>query len=258
VNENPFDLTGKVSVVTGGNSGIGLAMARALADAGSAVSVWGRTAARNDAAVADLTSRGANAASVSVDVTQEDEVRAAVASVAADFGRIDACFANAGSLGVSTPSFLESTSEGWHASIASVLDSVYFTTREVARVMVAQGDGGSLVATSSISAYYGSAPGSHAYAVAKAGVTTLMRGLAVELARHRIRANTIVPGWVDGKMMETVRNNPTLGDRVLSRIPQRRWARPDEFGALAVYLAGSGSTWHTGDEFVLDGGYRVV
>ena len=85
-----------------------------------------------------------------------------------------------------------------------------------------------------------------------------MRGLAVELARHRIRANTILPGWVDSGFMAGVHENPKLGERVLQRLPMRRWAAPEEVGALAVYLAGDGSTWHTGDEFLLDGGYHVA
>jgi NAD(P)-dependent dehydrogenase (short-subunit alcohol dehydrogenase family) len=139
-----------------------------------------------------------------------------------------------------------------------VLDSVYITTREAARVLVDQGDGGSLIATSSIAADYGSAHGNHAYASAKAGVRTLMRGLAVELARYRIRANSVVPGWIDGPFMAEVHDNAKLSERVLQRIPLRRWGQPDELGALAVYLAGDGSSWHTGDEFVLDGGYHAL
>jgi NAD(P)-dependent dehydrogenase (short-subunit alcohol dehydrogenase family) len=256
---SPFDLTGKVAVVTGGSSGIGLGMARALADAGAHVSVWARSTQANDQAVNDLARRGVRAASSCVvDVTDEDQVVAAVAAVVEEFGRIDACFANAAGLGARSSSFIESTTDEWRSTIALVLDSVYFTLREVAKVLVAQGEGGSLVATSSISAYYGSARGSHAYAAGKAAVMTLMRGLAVELARHDIRANTIVPAWVDGVMMQDVHDNAGLSERVLRRIPTRRWGQPDDFGALAVYLVGDGSSWHTGDEFVLDGGYHIT
>ncbi len=258
MSESPFDLSGKVAIVTGGNSGIGLGIAQALADAGAHVSIWARSAERNAAAVADLTQRGVRAASCTLEVTDEHQIVEAVATVVDEFGRIDSCFANAAGLGARSPSFIESTTEEWRSSIALVLDSVYFTMREVAKVLVAQNEGGSLVATSSISAYYGSVPGSHAYSAGKAAVTTLMRGLAVELARHGIRANTIVPAWVEGRMMEDVHGNPALSERVLRRIPTRRWGQPDDFGALAVYLAGDGSTWHTGDEFVVDGGYRVT
>jgi NAD(P)-dependent dehydrogenase (short-subunit alcohol dehydrogenase family) len=253
-----FDLRGKVAVVTGGSAGIGLAFARALGGAGAAVSIWGRTPERNAAAVEALVDAGATAASVAVDVTDEAATVAAMAETVARFGRLDACFANASGLGPVSPSFVESTSQEWRATIALALDSVYFTMREAAKVLVEQGSGGSLVATSSLSAHYGSAHGSHAYASAKAGVITLMRGLAYELGRHRVRANTISPAWVDSEMMTGIHQNPALGEQIQKRIPLRRWAATDELGALAVYLAGDGSTWHTGDEFVVDGGYHVT
>jgi NAD(P)-dependent dehydrogenase (short-subunit alcohol dehydrogenase family) len=171
---------------------------------------------------------------------------------------LDACFANACGHGARSPSFIESTTDEWRSAITEVLDSAYVTLREAARVLVAQGEGGSLVATSSIATNYGAVRGNHAYAAGKAAVTTLMRGLAVEFAREGIRANTIVPGWVDGPFMDGVHTNPKLADRVLGRLPFRRFGDPSELGAIAVYLAGDGSTWHTGDEFVIDGGYHVV
>ena len=254
----PFDLTSKVAVVTGGNSGIGRGMAIALAAAGATVSVWGRSEDRNRAVVAEIEAAGGRASSRPVDVTNEEAVKAAMAGVVQEWGRLDACFANASGHGARSPSFVESTTEEWRASTSVVLDSVYVTLREAARVLVDQGDGGSLVATSSIATYYGAVRGNHAYAAAKAAVSTLIRGLAVELARHRIRANTIVPGWVDGPFMADVHANPKLAERVLQRMPMRRWGQPDEVGALAVYLAGDGSTWHTGDELVVAGGYHVM
>jgi NAD(P)-dependent dehydrogenase (short-subunit alcohol dehydrogenase family) len=258
MSEHPFDLHGKVAVVTGGNVGIGLAMATALGGAGASVSVWGRTAPRNATAVASLEARGIVASAVEVDVTDESAVVAAMRATVERFGRLDACFANAAGLGSQSPSFVESTTDEWRTTMTLVAESVYVTMREAAKVLVEQGEGGSLVATSSIAANYGSARGNHAYASAKSAVITLMRGLAVELARHRIRANTVVPGWVEGRMMTSIDENPKLADRIRQRIPSRRWGRPEELGALAVYLAGDGSTWHTGDEFMLDGGYHVM
>ena len=254
----PFDLGGKVAVVTGGNSGIGRSMAAALAAAGAAVSIWGRSGERNREVVAEIEANGGRASGRQVDVTDEGAVRAAMDGVMEEWGRLDACFANASGHGARSPSFIESTTEEWRATTGLVLDSVYLTLREAARVLVAQGDGGSLVATSSIAVRYGAVRGNHAYAVSKAAIITLVRGLAVELARHGIRANTIVPGWVDGPFMEEVHANPKLTERVLQRMPMRRWGRPDELGALAVYLAGDGSTWHTGDELVVAGGYQVM
>jgi NAD(P)-dependent dehydrogenase (short-subunit alcohol dehydrogenase family) len=253
-----FDLRGKVAVVTGGNTGIGLAFATALADAGAAVSVWGRSEERNREAVATLTDRGADAASVEVDVTDEAAVVAAMAATLGRFGRLDACFANAASQGPPSPSFVESTLDQWRETVAIVLDSVYLTMREAAKVMVEQGTGGSLVATSSLSAHYGTTPGSHAYATAKAGVLTLVKGLAVELGRHGIRANAVSPAWVESRMMAGINANPKVAEAILRRIPSRRFAATEELGAVAVYLAGDGSSWHTGDELVLDGGFRVT
>lgn len=254
---NPFDLTGKVALVTGGNTGIGLGIAKSLADAGAAVCIWGRSADRNAAALAELQSTRARAISRQVDVTDEEAVINGVAALMDEFGRLDACFANAAGHGAASPSFIESTTEEWRTTTTLVLDSVYFTMREAAKVLVAQDEGGSLVAMSSIAANYGSTRGNHGYPTAKAGVNGLMRCLAVDLARHRIRANTIVPGWVEGGFMEPVYQNPKFEERVMQRLPMRRWGTPMEVGALAVYLAGDGSAWHTGDEFTLDGGYHV-
>jgi NAD(P)-dependent dehydrogenase (short-subunit alcohol dehydrogenase family) len=253
-----FDLHGKVAVVTGGTAGIGFSIARALGDAGAAVSIWGRTPERNDAAVQALTARGIDAVSFAVDVRDEERVTTAMGETVARFGRLDACFANAAGLGPVSPSFVESTVDEWRATTSLVLDSVYLTMREAAKVLVEQGTGGSLVATSSVSAHFGSARGSHAYASAKAAVITLLRGLAVELGRHGIRANTISPAWVDSDMMNGINANPGVADQIRKRIPLRRWGETDELGALAVYLAGDGSTWHTGDEFLVDGGFHVA
>jgi NAD(P)-dependent dehydrogenase (short-subunit alcohol dehydrogenase family) len=253
-----FDLAGKVAVVTGGNTGIGLAFATALADAGAAVSVWGRSDERNRDAVAALAERGAEAASVEVDVTDEAEVVAAMAATLERFGHLDAFFANAASQGPPSSSFVASTTDEWRTTLSIVLDSVYVTLREAARVMVDQGTGGSLVATSSLSAHYGTTPGSHAYASGKAAVLTLVKGLAVELGRHGIRANAVSPAWVESSMMAGINANPKVADAILRRIPSRRFAATDELGAVAVYLAGDGSSWHTGDELVLDGGFRVT
>ena len=207
--------------------------------------------------MASLDGRAGKVTSRQVDVTDESQVVDGMTALTDEFGRLDACFANAASHGSGAASFAESTTAEWRATTTLVLDTVYVTMREAAKVLIAQGQGGSLVATSSLAANYGSSRGDHAYAAAKGAVNSLMKGLAVELARHRIRANTILPAWVEGGFMAPVHSNPKFSERVLQRIPARRWGQPNELGALAVYLAGDGSTWHTGDEFVLDGGYSL-
>src|SRR5262249_38726473 len=153
------------------------AFADALAGAGASLSIWGRSADRNAAAAAALGDHGTEVKAFDVDVTDEDAVVAAMAASAAHFGRIDACFANAAGLGVQSPSLAESTTDEWRATMATALDSVYFTMREATKILVAQDEGGSLVATSSIAANYGSMRGNHAYSSGKAAVMTLMRGL---------------------------------------------------------------------------------
>lgn len=249
--ERPLD--GEVALVTGGNSGIGLGMARGLALAGSSVCIWGRRAERNDAAVAALRSLGARADAVQCDVGSEEEIRDAFGRTLEQFGRVDSCFANAG-LSPGFVPFVHLDLDTWRRSMAVNLDGVMLTLREAARHMVERGDGGSLVAVSSTSALQG-APMNQSYSVAKTGLVGLTRGLAVELARHRIRVNALLPGWTDTDMLAPGRDNEKFLNATISRTPARRWAEPDEFGAVAAYLARRDLTFHTGDEVVVDGGY---
>ena len=120
--------------------------------------------------------------------------------------------------------------------------------------MIEMGQGGKLIATSSTAAIHG-APMSEAYAAAKGGILSMGRGLAVELARHRITANTIIPGWIDTDMTSRRVGDPKFEDRVMRRVPLRRWGTTEDFAGLAVYLASDASEYQTGEEFVVDGGY---
>jgi NAD(P)-dependent dehydrogenase (short-subunit alcohol dehydrogenase family) len=251
-----FDLSGKVAVVTGGNSGIGLSMAEALCDAGARVCIWGRDGNRNQAASRRLAALGGRVLSQVVDISDEAGVIEGMTRVEEAFGRLDAFFANASAHTQTGAPFAESSLEEWRAVTGVVLDGTYLTLREAAKVMIRQGQGGSLVATSSVAAHFG-VPRSEAYSAAKAGVLALMRGLAVELARYQIRANTISPAWVLSSFMDGIVDNEKATARIQSRIPLRRWADPAEFGGVAVYLASDASSWQTGDEFRLDGGYSI-
>jgi NAD(P)-dependent dehydrogenase (short-subunit alcohol dehydrogenase family) len=249
-----FDLTGHVSVVTGGNGGIGLGMARGLARAGASIAVWGRNETKNATAVEELRSLGVDAESIVCDVAEEAQVVTATARTLERFGRIDSCFANAG-VGIGK-SYLEMSIEDWNAVVDVNLVGVFLTFREVVRHMVDRGGGGKLVAIASIGSIHGM-PRQAQYSASKAGVCALVRSLAVEFGRHDIQANAIVPGWIETDMTEGARAWDKLRETVISRTPARRWGRPEDFAGLAVYLASPASNFHTGDTLRVDGGYVV-
>jgi len=252
-----FDLTGKSVLVTGGNSGIGLGMAEALAQAGAAVCLWGTNAQKNAAALAKLKGHGGKALAMHCDVGDEQEVEKRFAETVAALGPVHACFANAGVSGrVNVKSFAEMETEEWKRVTRVNLDGAFYTLRAAARHMVGHGKGGALVGTASLAAISGVPRGEH-YAATKGGLISLMRGLAVEFARNGIRANAILPGWIDTAMTEKALNWDKFRDKVLPRVPMRRWGKPEDFGAIAVYLVSDASSYHTGDTFLIDGGYSL-
>ena len=198
----PFDLTGKVALVTGGNGGIGLGMADALAAAGADVIVWGNRPDKNAAALERLEAHRVRVAVERVDVADEAAVEVGVAAAVDRFGRLDFVAANAG-MGLPAPSFDAMTTETWRRVLAVNLDGVFWTLRAAARHMRAraeEGDGGgSVLVTSSTSAIHG-APRNQAYAASKGAVLPLIRGIAVEYARWGVRANAVLPGWITTDM----------------------------------------------------------
>jgi NAD(P)-dependent dehydrogenase (short-subunit alcohol dehydrogenase family) len=248
------DLTGQVALVTGGNGGIGLGMAMGLAEAGADVAIWGTNEDKNAAALAQLESAGHRAIALRCDVSDEDQVVDAFAKTVAELGKVDALFANAG-IGRSSP-FVDMHLKQWRKVMSVNLDGAFLCLREGARHMVERGDGGALVAISSVSAIDG-APGMQHYAASKAGLVAMMRGLAVELARHKIRCNTILPGWVATDMNEHARGNEKFMQATTSRTPVRRWGHPSDLAPVAVFLADKTVEFHTGDTLVVDGGYTI-
>jgi len=251
----PFDLTGKVALITGGNSGIGLGMAEALAQAGADIAIWGTNAKKNEAAKSSLHDSGRKVLTLEVDVGNEAAVEAAFARTLEVMGRVDGCFANAG-VGGRAASFLEMTSEEWHRVLRVNLDGVFYTFKAAARHMVQRGDGGTLVGTASLAAVSGQARGQH-YAATKGGVISMIRAMAVEFARYKIRANAILPGWIDTDMTRKTFANEKFRDKVLPRVPMRRWGEAADFGGIAVYLMSSASSYHSGDTFLIDGAYSI-
>ena len=250
-----FDLNGHVALVTGGNSGIGLGMARGLAAAGADVAIWGTNEERNRAAAAELAGLGGRVAAFRCDVGDEAQVEAAFAATLAELGRVDSCFANAG-VGGSAPSFVEMTLDEWRRVVRVNLEGAFLTFRAAARHMVERGGGGSLVGTASLAALSGQPRGQH-YAATKGGLISMIKALAVELARYGVRANAILPGWIDTPMTEGALAWDRMRERVLVRVPARRWGEPPDFAGVAVYLASPASAYHSGDTLLIDGGYSV-
>jgi NAD(P)-dependent dehydrogenase (short-subunit alcohol dehydrogenase family) len=251
----PFDLSGRGVVVTGGNNGIGLGMARALLASGAAVTIWGSNAERTQRASLQLAEGCGDPTRVHAFVCDGDEaqVEAAFAASVAALGRVNACFANAGVSSKGTQ-LLEMTLEEFRRVQRINVEGVFLTLRAAARHMAAHGQGGSLVVTSSTAAIDGAARNSH-YGASKGAVSSFVRALAVELARYRIRVNAILPGWIATDMTERSVNDPKFAGAVLPRIPARRWGTSDDFGGVAVYLASDASSYTTGEQFVIDGGY---
>jgi len=254
----PFDLTGKVALVTGGNGGIGLGMAEGLAAAGAKVAIWGQNPEKNAKAEETLKSYGVEVLVQKVDVADEQAVVDGVAEALKTFGRLDFVAANAG-IGGGGP-FHEMTTEKWRRVTTVNLDAVFWTFREAAKHMIARAEagdpGGSLVVTSSTSAIHG-APRNQAYASTKGAVLAMVRGLAVEYARYGIRANSILPGWIATDMTAGLQAWDTFNEKAIGRVPMRRWGQGDDFSGIAVYLASDASKFHTGDSFVIDGGYTI-
>lgn len=248
-----FDLTGKVALVTGGNSGIGLGMAEALAREGADVCIWGRNEKKNEIAEKKLKAIGGRVLVLKCDVSEEEEVERCFAETVNTLGKVTACFANAGIGGSGTP-FHELTIEDWRKTFRINMEGVFFTFRAAIRHMIEKKIKGSLVATSSLSAIAG-APRSEAYASTKGGLLSLVHALAVGYARYGIRANAIVPGWIESEMTSRAFANEKFKNAVMPRIPQRRWGVPADFGPAAVYFASDASAYHSGDEFIIDGAY---
>jgi NAD(P)-dependent dehydrogenase (short-subunit alcohol dehydrogenase family) len=194
-----------------------------------------------------------------VNVADEAAVVAAMAEAVAAMGRVDTVIANAG-IGGGAPSFSEMSHDVWRRVLSVNLDGVFFTTREACKHMVERakgGDpGGSIMVTSSLSAISG-APRNEAYASAKGAVITMVKAIAVEHARYGVRANAILPGWIATEMTAGAQGSEVFNERVIGRVPSRRWGQPEDFGGIAVYLASDASRYHSGDSVIIDGGYHV-
>jgi NAD(P)-dependent dehydrogenase (short-subunit alcohol dehydrogenase family) len=254
-----FDLVGKVALVTGGNGGIGLGMAEGLAKAGADVVIWGSRIEKLVAAEKVLRAHGRRVLAQRCDVADEAQVETCFAAALKEMGRIDSCFANAG-VSQRRSTFAELSTADWRRVMSVNLDGAFFTLRAASRHMVERakaGDaGGRLVAVASTAAVHGAAR-AHAYGASKGALLSLMRALAVEMARWGVTANSILPGWIETEMTAGGIADEKFAGAVLPRIPMRRWGQKEDFAGIAVYLASEASRYHTGDSFVIDGAYTI-
>ena len=251
----PFDLGGKVAIVTGGNGGIGLGMARGLADAGADLVIVGRNEAKSHAAVDDIKQRGARAISVVADVTQKTEVEAMVELVAREFGRIDILVNNAGINIRKPPHALDI--EEWDRVIKTNLTSAFLCSQAVYPAMKAAGRG-KIINIGSMMSIFG-ASFAPAYAASKGGIVQFTRSCAIAWAAENIQANAVLPGWIDTDLTKRARAEiDGLHERVLARTPAARWGAIADFAGIAVFLASPASDFVTGTAIPVDGGYSIM
>jgi len=249
-----FNLKGKVAVVTGGNGGIGLGMARGLADAGADIAVIGRNAEKSKAAAADLNGRGVKAIAVATDVTDKQAVGHMVDQVTHELGRVDILVNNAGINIRKPPHALEI--EEWGSVIDTNLTSAFLCSKAVYPAMKAAG-GGKVINIGSMMSIFG-ASFAPAYAASKGGIVQFTRACACAWAGDNIQANAILPGWIDTDLTKRARVEVNgLHERVLSRTPAARWGAIDDFAGIAVFLASPASDFVTGAAIPVDGGYSA-
>jgi 2-dehydro-3-deoxy-D-gluconate 5-dehydrogenase len=249
-----FDLTGRVAIVTGGNGGIGLGMARGLAQAGAAVVVAARNAAKSEAAVKELQALGAKALAVSVDVRREASCREVVQKALDRFGRLDILVNNAGTNIRKQPQ--EYSVDEWHTVLDTNLTSAFMCCQAAYPAMVRAG-GGKIINIGSMMSIFG-ASFTAPYAASKGGMVQLTKALATAWAKDNIQVNAVLPGWIDTDLTRQARQQVAgLHERVLARTPAGRWGTPDDHAGLAVFLASPASDFVSGTAIPVDGGYSV-
>jgi NAD(P)-dependent dehydrogenase (short-subunit alcohol dehydrogenase family) len=257
---NLFDLTGRVVLAAGANSGIGLGFLMGCAKQGADVVVWGRRADRNLAALDELKAAGAGRVHhEAVDVADEAAVQAAFASTLKAMGRVDCVFANAGFTS-HAPSFPDMTSEMYHELLNVNLHGSFYTLREATRHMrdrALGGDpGGSIVVCGSLTIFYGRQGLEH-YGAAKGALAAMIKGLAVEMGQYKVRANMIAPGFIMTEMTDSSPQTEAIVKHFSAITPLGRPGYPSDIEGPAAYLASDASLFHTGDILVVDGGRTV-
>ena len=248
-----FNLQDKVAIVTGGNGGIGLAMAEALAGAGARIAVVGRNAEKLELALNVLTQYGREAKAYAVDVCDEAAVSAFTTQVVMDFGRLDILVNNAG---INIRKAVQDLSlTEWHSVLDTNLTSAFLCSR--AAYPHLKKKGGKIINIGSMMSIFG-ASFAPAYGASKGGIVQLTRSLATAWAVDNIQVNAVLPGWIDTELTRKARVDVSgLNERVLARTPAGRWGQPHDLAGIAVFLAGATSDFVTGTAIPVDGGYSV-
>jgi 2-deoxy-D-gluconate 3-dehydrogenase len=250
---NPFKLTGKAALVTGGNGGIGLGIARGLAQAGARVAIIARNTEKSHAAAKQLAEEtGVAPLVLTADVAVPDQVAAVVNEAKNCLGRIDILFNNAGTSIRKPPQDL--TPEEWHKVMDVNLTSAFVMSKAVYPHMK-QAGGGKIVNIGSMTSYFGASYAAP-YASSKGGIVQLSKSLALAWAADNIQVNALLPGWFETELTDGARVQvPGLYERVLARIPAGRWAKPEDIAGTAIWLASSASNYVTGAAIPVDGGF---
>ena len=250
-----FDLAGRVALITGGNGGIGLGMARGLAKAGCAIAIAARNQEKSEAAAAELSQFGGKVTTVSVDVRSAQSVKDMASATLDAHGRIDCLIANAGVNDRKPPQ--DYTPETWNWIVETNLSGPFYCAQAVYPAMKAQG-GGKIITIGSMASIFG-LPFAAAYGSTKGGIVQLTRTLATAWAGDNIQVNSVLPGWIDTELTRDARAQVGgLHERVETRTPAGRWGEPSDFEGIAVFLAGPGSDFVTGTAIPVDGGYSVM
>jgi 2-dehydro-3-deoxy-D-gluconate 5-dehydrogenase len=248
-----FDLQGKVALVTGGNGGIGLAMARGLAKAGARIAVVGRNVDKLQAAAATLSGDGAEARPYAADVCDEAAVSKLFAQVLTDFGRLDSLVNNAG-INIRKPVQDLSLAQ-WNAVMDTNLTSAFLCSRAAYPQLKERG--GKIINIGSMMSIFG-ASFAPAYGASKGGIVQLTRSLANAWAADHIQVNAVLPGWIDTDLTRNARVQVGgLHERILARTPAGRWGQPEDLAGIAVFLCSAASDFVTGTAIPVDGGYSI-
>jgi sorbose reductase len=246
-----FDLRGKTALVTGASSGIGKKVAEAYLQAGAQVALAARHSDVLEAVAGELASTGGTVVPIPCDVTEPDQVAGMVDRVTADLGGIDIAVCNAGIVNVT--GMLDMSLDEFQAIQNTNVTGVFLTAQAAARAMVRQGHGGVIINTASMSGHIINIPQQVGhYCTSKAAVIHLTKAMAVEFAPHQIRVNSVSPGYIRTELVEPLAEYHRLWE---PKIPMGRMGRPEELTGLYVYLASEASSYMTGSDLVIDGGY---